>query len=147
MEPVDAVDDFLGYMDNVRQELIDIGEDPSEHLITVALDGENWMFMSDFQYNDGARPFVNEWFKRLESHPSVLTVTPNEYISNRDNFPKLSEISVGSWIDGTLSTWAGEEDESLAWKRLVEARGALISFESTNPVSYTHLTLPTILLE
>ena len=133
MEPVDAVDDFLGYMDNVRQELIDIGEDPSEHLITVALDGENWMFMSDFQYNDGARPFVNEWFKRLESHPSVLTVTPNEYISNRDNFPKLSEISVGSWIDGTLSTWAGEEDESLAWKRLVEARGALTSFESTNP--------------
>ena len=76
MEPVDAVDDFLGYMDNVRQDLLDLGEDPSDHLITVALDGENWMFMSDFQHNDNARPFVHEWFKRLESHPSVLTVTP-----------------------------------------------------------------------
>ena len=133
MEPVDAVDDFLGYMDNVRQDLLDMGEDPSEHLITVALDGENWMFMSDFQYNDGGRPFVNEWFKRLESHPSVLTVTPSEFISDKEDFPQLSEIAVGSWIDGTLSTWAGEEDESLAWKRLVEARKALSDFESSNP--------------
>ena len=133
MEPVDAVDDFLGYMDNVRQDLLDLGEDPSEHLITVALDGENWMFMSDFQHNDNARPFVHEWFKRLESHPSVLTVTPAEFISDKENFPELSEIAVGSWIDGTLSTWAGEEDESLAWKRLVEARKALVEFESNNP--------------
>ena len=133
MEPVDAVDDFLGYMDRVRQDLLDLGENPSEHLITVALDGENWMFMSDFQHNDNARPFVHEWFKRLESHPSVLTVTPAEFISDKDNFPELSEIAVGSWIDGTLSTWAGEEDESLAWKRLVEARKALVEFESTNP--------------
>ena len=52
MEPVDAVDD-LGYMDNVRQELLDLGENP-EHLITVALDSENWMFMSEFQQNDNA---------------------------------------------------------------------------------------------
>ena len=133
MEPVDAVDDFLGYMDNVRQELLDMGEDPSEHLITVALDGENWMFMSEFQHNDNARPFVHEWYKRLESHPSVVTVTPSEFISDSENLPELSEIAVGSWIDGTLSTWAGEEDESLAWKRLVEARKALVEFESANP--------------
>ena len=140
MEPVDAVDDFLGYMDNVRQELLDLGENPSEHLITVALDGENWMFMSEFQQNDNARPFVHEWYKRLESHPSVVTVTPTEFINDKGDFPELSEIAVGSWIDGTLSTWAGEEDESLGWKRLVEARKSLVEFESANP---THPGLPT----
>ena len=133
MEPVDAVDDFLGYMDDVRLQLMDMGEDPSDYLITVALDGENWMFMSDFQYNDGGRPFVNEWYKRLESHPSVKTVTPSEFLSENNDLPRLSEIGTGSWIDGTLSTWAGEEDESLAWKRLVEAREALSNFEEDNP--------------
>ena len=34
--------------------------------------------------------------------------------------------------DGTLRTWAGEEEESLAWQRLVD-RQALVEFEESNP--------------
>ena len=63
-----------------------------------------------------------------------------KFISDKENFPEISEIAVGSWIDCTLSTWSGEEDESLAWKRLVEARKALVEFESANP---THSGLET----
>ena len=72
--------------------------------------------------------------------PPVVTVTPTEFINGKGDFPELSEIAVGSWIDGTLSTWAGEEDESLGWKRLVEARKSLVEFEIANP---THPGLPT----
>ena len=37
MTPEAAVSDFIAYLDNIRQELLDAGEDPSEHLLTVAL--------------------------------------------------------------------------------------------------------------
>lgn len=133
MTPEAAVSDFLSYLDGIRSELIAAGEDPSEHLLTVAMDGENWMFMSEFQHSDNARPFIHEWYSRLSSHPTVVTTTPSEFLSNNFTLPRIENIGTGSWIDGTLSTWAGEEDESLAWQRLVEARTALVDFESENP--------------
>ncbi len=133
MTPEAAVSDFLSYLDGIRSELISAGEDPSEHLLTVAMDGENWMFMSEFQHSDNARPFIHEWYSRLSSHPTVVTTTPSEFLSKNHTHPRIETIGTGSWIDGTLSTWAGEADESLAWQRLVEARTALVEYESQNP--------------
>ena len=133
MTPEDAVTDFISYIDGVRQQLLDAGEDPSEHMLTVSMDGENWMFMSEFQHNDNGRPFVDEWFSRLGSHPTIKTTTPSEFLSEERDLPQIDTIGTGSWVDGTLSTWAGEEEESLAWQRLVEARNALVDFESSNP--------------
>ena len=77
MTPEAAVSDFIAYLDNIRQQLLDAGEDPSEHLLTVALDGENWMFMSEFQHHDNARPFMEEWYGRLADHPTIVTTTPS----------------------------------------------------------------------
>ena len=105
------------------------------------MDGENWMFMSEFQHSDNARPFIHEWYSRLSSHPTVVTTTPSEFLSNNYTLPRIENIGTGSWIDGTLSTWAGEEDESLAWQRLVEARTALVDFESENPDDQVFLSL------
>ena len=133
MSPEAAVTDFLSYVDGIRAELIAAGEDPSEHLLTVAMDGENWMFMSEFQHADNARPFVHEWYSRLASHPTVVTTTPGAFLAQNHTLPRIETIGTGSWIDGTLSTWAGEADESLAWQRLVEARRALVDFEAENP--------------
>lgn len=133
MAPEDAVTDFVSYIDGVRQELLDAGEDPSEHLLTVSMDGENWMFMSEFQHNDNGRPFVDEWFSRLETHPTIVTTTPGEFLSVERDLPRIDTIGTGSWVDGTLSTWAGEAEESLGWQRLVEARKALVAFEEINP--------------
>ena len=133
MTPEAAVSDFISYLDNIRQELLDAGEDPSEHLLTVALDGENWMFMSEFQHADNARPFMEEWYNRLSTHPTIVTTTPSEFLDKNTTLPEIETIGTGSWIDGTLSTWAGEAEESLAWQRLVEARQALVDFEATNP--------------
>ena len=133
MTPADAVSDFLGYLDGVRTELILDNKDPSEHLLTVALDGENWMFMSEFQHVDGARPFMHEWYSRLSSHPTIMTTTPGEFLEGNRTLPEITTIGEGSWIDGTLSTWAGEEEESLGWQRLIEARQALVDFSTENP--------------
>ena len=133
MTPEAAVSDFIDYLVNIRQELLDAGEDPSEHLLTVALDGENWMFMSEFQHQDNARPFVHEWYSRLASHPAIVTTTPSEFLSTGPTLPEIDTIGTGSWIDGTLRTWAGEPEESLGWQRLVEARQALVAFEDDNP--------------
>ena len=120
MTPEAAVSDFIAYLDNIRQQLLDAGEDPSEHLLTVALDGENWMFMSEFQHQDNARPFMAEWYSRLATHPTIVTTTPSEFLETEPTLPEIQTIGTGSWIDGTLRTWAGEEEESLAWQRLVK---------------------------
>ena len=133
MTPEAAVSDFLAYCDNIRQQLLDEGKDPSDHLLTVALDGENWMFMSEFQHQDNGRPFTEEWFGRLSTHPTVVTTTPGEFLENNLTLPEIDVIGTGSWIDGTLSTWAGEAEESLAWQRTVEARQSLVAFEGENP--------------
>jgi hypothetical protein len=133
MTPEAAVSDFLAYCDDIRQQLLEEGKDPSEHLLTVALDGENWMFMSDFQHHDNGRPFTEEWFSRLTSHPTVITTTPGEFLEKNITLPEIDVIGTGSWIDGTLSTWAGEAEESLAWQRTVEARQSLVAFETDNP--------------
>jgi len=133
MTPEAAVSDFIAYLDNIRQQLLDAGEDPSEHLLTVALDGENWMFMSEFQHQDNARPFMAEWYSRLATHPTIVTTTPSEFLESDPTLPEIQTIGTGSWIDGTLRTWAGEEEESLAWQRLVEARQQLVAFEEDNP--------------
>ena len=133
MSPEAAVTDFISYIDNVRDQLKDAGEDPSEHLLTVSMDGENWMFMSEFQHNDNGRPFVDEWFSRLESHPSIVTTTPSEFLAKNLTLPHIDTIGTGSWVDGTLQTWAGEAEESLGWQRLIEARRALVAFEADNP--------------
>ncbi|MDE0574470.1 MAG: hypothetical protein OSB32_02675 [Candidatus Poseidoniales archaeon] len=133
MTPEAAVSDFLAYCDDIRQQLLEEGKDPSEHLLTVALDGENWMFMSDFQHHDNGRPFTEEWFSRLTSHPTVVTTTPGEFLEKNITLPEIDVIGTGSWIDGTLSTWAGEAEESLAWQRIVEARQTLVAFETDNP--------------
>lgn len=133
MTPEAAVSDFIAYIDNIRQQLLDEGEDPSEHLLTVALDGENWMFMSEFQHHDNARPFMAEWYGRLADHPTIVTTTPSEFLEKDTSLPEIQTIGTGSWIDGTLRTWAGEEEESLAWQRLIEARQELVAFEELNP--------------
>ena len=92
------------------------------------------MFMSEFQHYDGARPFMHEWYSRLATHPSILTTTPEKFLQKNLTLPKIETVGTGSWIDGTLSTWAGEEEESLGWQRLVEARQTLVAFEEETPI-------------
>ena len=42
-----------------------------------------------------------------------MTTTPGEFLETERDLPKIDTIGTGSWVDGTLSTWAGEAEEAL----------------------------------
>lgn len=135
MDPVEAVDDFIEGVDGFRDAIIAAGEDPADHVLTVALDGENWLFMSGFGMTDNGRAFMHELFSRLSDTPTVRTTTPGTFLDEQgtDGFPRLSELATGSWINGALQRWAGEPEETLNWRRLDAARTALLEVEEATP--------------
>ncbi len=147
----DAANDFLSYVGDLKSDLQSKGKDPSESLLTIALDGENWMFMGEFGQKDNGRPFLDTFYRTLENTNWIRTVTPAEYLAEHP--PEGDEVTIdilaehcpdgmGSWIDGDqdgvvdTATWHGEKDESLAWQWLVRARRMVESYgppNSTDP--------------
>lgn len=97
-------------------------------LVTIALDGENWMFLGG--YADNGRAFLRELYKELSETDWVETVTPSEFLSEHpEAVVPLKELATGSWADD-LSTWAGEPEEDAAWNWLVEARQAVVKAQA-----------------
>ncbi len=109
-----AVADFLGEIRTVWEEL----EDPSGHLLTLAADGENWMFLAGYPNN--GRSFLRALYGALAEADWVNTVTPAEILPSLSAIP-LEALPTGSWA-GDLATWSGEADEDEAWDRLAAAR-------------------------
>jgi len=97
---------------------------PEEHLLVVALDGENWMFMAGYPNN--GRNFLRALYRALSEANWVRTVTPAEFLAEHPATTGLADIPTGSW-GGDLSTWAGEPEEDEAWARLAAAREAVFS--------------------
>ena len=137
MDAKAAVDDFLAYVGEVRSSL----SDPGDSILTVALDGENWMFMS-FDERDNGRLFLDELYGRLENTDWIRTVGVWDHINSHPPVPSRDTIDVlardcpngaGSWIDGTMSTWSGEEEESLGWERLIAARDLVAARQKEDP--------------
>ncbi|MFL2953674.1 MAG: glucodextranase DOMON-like domain-containing protein [Candidatus Thalassarchaeaceae archaeon] len=135
MDVEDAVADFISQVENRRSDIINAGGNPEDHLLTVAADGENWLFMSGFGSSDNGREFLHEWFDALQDHPTIRTMTPGQYLEEKgtDQLPRLEELATGSWIQGDLSTWAGEEEESIGWHRLVAARDVYMQVLNEQP--------------
>ncbi len=113
-----AVDDFMEELRRIRDAL----PDPENHLLVVALDGENWMFMAGYPNN--GRSFLRALYKALSEADWVHTVTPAEFLSTHPATLSLDHIATGSWA-GDLSNWVGEPEENEAWARLDAARAAV----------------------
>ena len=135
MSVQDAVADFISQVEAKRQDIIDSGGDPEDQLLTVAADGENWLFMSGFGNTDNGRAFLHAWFDALQDHPTIRTMTPGQYLEEKgaDHLPRLQELGTGSWIQGDLRTWAGEEEETMGWHRLVAARDTYLRVLDEEP--------------
>jgi len=105
--------------------------DPDNSLLTIAADGENWMFLAGYP-NDG-RDFLNGLYQRLQSLQTagwVQTWTVRNFLAQPTLVTvPLTVLATGSW-DGTnsLQTWQGEEEEQVGWARLVRAREAVVAF-------------------
>ncbi len=111
-----AVNDFMNELKRIRSEL----ENPEDRLLTVAMDGENWMFMAGYPNN--GRSFLKELYRRLSEASWVKTTTPGAFIATRqESATEIEELATGSWA-GDLSTWKGEPEENRAWNWLVEAK-------------------------
>jgi len=132
-DPGEAAENFVNYI-KAKAQTTGL---QSNRLITCALDGENWMFLT--QFRDNGRDFLDALYTKLEQTPWIHLTTPSEYLSmfplsstpvgsGGDLIPTLHD---GSWIDGgtpgqEFDTWHGEEDENVAWQRLVDAHAIVV---------------------
>ncbi len=109
--------------------------DPSQRVVTVALDGENaWS-----SFPGQGRPFLRALYTALATDPEIKTVTFSEYLNGDPargvlahpvpSLPLIQPLAAGSWIDeqgsppGTdFGTWIGEPEENRAWELLAAAR-------------------------
>ena len=111
-----AVTDFMDELRQIRSSLLD----PEEHLLVVAMDGENWMFMAGYPNN--GRDFLRSLYEALSEADWVRNVTPAEFMAAQPDLNNpLVTIPTGSWA-GDLSTWVGEPEEDEGWARLAAAR-------------------------
>ncbi len=111
MPPRDAVDDFLGHLDNISEIL----ENP---FIVIALDGENaW----EYYKNDGW-DFLKLLYERLSESKKIKTVTVSEYLNRFPPKDNIKRLSAGSWIAGNFSKWMGKREKNIAWEYLTKAR-------------------------
>lgn len=119
-----AAADFIGRLEAIQARLEEQGA-PGPHLVTVILDGENaWE-----HYDNDGKAFLHEMYQRLSQSPTLVTVTPSEYLralqAREVELRAIETLWAGSWVDGTFSTWIGEQEENQAWEYLRETRQAL----------------------
>jgi alpha-amylase/alpha-mannosidase (GH57 family) len=124
MDGAAAAEDFVQRIESIRAELEAEGA-TGPNLVTVLLDGENaWEY-----YDNDGKEFLNEMYRLLSESDDIVTVTPSEYLAALEEAsvepPLIDTLWAGSWIDGTYSTWIGEDEENLAWEYLRQTREAL----------------------
>jgi alpha-amylase/alpha-mannosidase (GH57 family) len=120
----EAAADFVRRLENIQARLQEEGA-TGPHIVTVLLDGENaW----EYYENDG-KQFLHEMYRLLSESEQLVTVTPSEYLDALETYGEdlrqIDSLWAGSWIDGSFSTWIGEEEENQAWEYLKRTRDAL----------------------
>lgn len=134
----EAVQDFIDRVESLRQEIVNRGESPSDHLISVILDGENcWE-----TYPDNGRPFLLSLYEALSTHDGIRTQTVSNFLDTQDvsRLPRITRLHAGSWINHSFDTWFGGHDEKKkAWNFLARARHMLKTLPSVTPEVWDEL--------
>ncbi len=139
-----AVSAFINYLKGIYNEIP--AADHKSTVVTVMLDGENWMFMSPFAM-DGV-PFLEQLYSALEQNSSYIrTVTPSQYIqfmkANNISAPVIQHIATGSWNRGTgsaapyqsnpsLEQWSGYPVQDFYWEALNYVREKVLNYGANN---------------
>ncbi|MBN1953924.1 MAG: glycoside hydrolase [Anaerolineae bacterium] len=119
-----AAQDFVDRLHNIHAQLQEQGTE-GPHIVTVILDGENaW----EYYENDG-KEFLHTLYQLLSEDEEIVTVTPSEYLEWFPAPQPLDDLWAGSWVDGTYSTWIGEEEENQAWDYIYQVRELLALYE------------------
>jgi alpha-amylase/alpha-mannosidase (GH57 family) len=119
MHSTDAVNDFMHALDAI------LAATPKGQckVVSVILDGENaWEY---YPYN--GYYFLKELYEALANHPAITMTTFSDIVQmqHTGQLPPakiLPQISAGSWVYGTFSTWIGSQAKNLAWDLLCKAK-------------------------
>ncbi|MEJ1497663.1 MAG: glycoside hydrolase family 57 protein [Candidatus Sedimenticola sp. (ex Thyasira tokunagai)] len=112
----DAVANLISHLDTIATR----SKDNPDRIVSIILDGENaW---ETYPYN--GYYFLSALYKHLAIHPSINLTTYGEYLKTKRQSPVLKEVTAGSWVHGTFSTWIGDPGKNRAWDLLCEAKQA-----------------------
>ncbi|MEM3861937.1 MAG: glucodextranase DOMON-like domain-containing protein [Thermoplasmatales archaeon] len=132
-----AVSQFMSYLKGVY-DTVPVSE-RNNTIVTVALDGENWMFMSPFP-EDGV-PFLEDLYTAIQQNSSWLnSVTMQQYLSSSHIYGNLSYLPTGSWnyqgysgsVSPYLTQWAGHPTQDQIWVQLAEVRKMVLEYGTAN---------------
>jgi alpha-amylase/alpha-mannosidase (GH57 family) len=111
----DAVNNLVHHLENIAHAC----RAHPEHVVSIIMDGENaWE-----HYPENAYFFLGALYRRLSEHPAIELTTFSDCLKTvpAKNLPQLT---AGSWVYGTLSTWIGEPDKNRGWDMLGDAKHA-----------------------
>lgn len=115
--PADAAArDLARRLDEIRA-----GLDHAEPVAALILDGENpWE-----GFAGAGEPFLTALYRELAGHPNLRLVTLSEALARAEqagSVGRLPRLATGSWIGGSLDTWAGQREKLDGWRLLAQAR-------------------------
>src|ERR1700687_2185099 len=113
MSSVDGARNLVGRLKRIREQQGD-----KDYLAVIALDGENaWEF-----YPRDGHDFLNALYTELEASADVICTTVAGFLEKVPARRPLHRLFTGSWINGSLDTWIGDPEHTVAWDLLAETR-------------------------
>lgn len=114
----DAASHLVGELEAIRKS----APEGTRPCVGIILDGENaW---EHYPYN--GYYFFDDLYALLADHPQIKTTTYADVVQQRTadqlKADTLPELTAGSWVYGTLSTWIGDAQKNRAWDLLCAAK-------------------------
>jgi len=108
-----------------------VKDDPNPYLVSIILDGENcWE-----HYEQNGETFLRSLYELLSREKKVRTVTVGEFLNEFSPRVEIPRLATGSWINGNLETWIGEDAQNRAWEYLYRTREAVAEAEARGGIS------------
>ncbi len=105
---------------NLAGKLNSIDDFDKEAVVAIILDGENaWEY-----YHENGFYFLNDLYSLISSSIKINPLFIDDIYKNydADNCIRLDYIYPGSWVNGNLGMWVGEEQKNKAWVLLCNAK-------------------------
>ncbi len=113
-----------------------VKNDPLPYLVPIILDGENcWEY-----YERNGETFLRALYEMLSRDSRVRAVTISEFLNQFPPRSEIAHLSTGSWINGNLETWIGEDTQNRGWEYLTRTRRALVEAERSGAVPEERLS-------
>jgi Alpha-amylase/alpha-mannosidase len=144
-----GLSDLIGFTyskwrgDDAANDLVDklnaIDDFDKDAAVSIILDGENpW----EYYYENGFY-FLNDLYSLISSSvkitPLLLSEAAGLCNENSISCMKLDYIVPGSWVNGNLRMWVGEEQKNKAWSMLNDAKNVLLDSIQEKNINKTDL--------